>query len=69
QILSITCDNASANDVMIDELADIVDEFPGPVARTRCFAHVVNLVAKSLLRQFDVPKTKADAELSKAERE
>ncbi|KAA1479016.1 hypothetical protein DENSPDRAFT_751612, partial [Dentipellis sp. KUC8613] len=57
-MLSVTCDNASANDVMVDELAELIDGFSGQVARTRCFAHVVNLVAKSLLRQFDVPKAK-----------
>jgi hypothetical protein len=29
QLLSITCDNASPNDVMIDTLADLVVAFPG----------------------------------------
>ncbi|TFY61175.1 hypothetical protein EVG20_g7153 [Dentipellis fragilis] len=69
KMLSVTCDNASANDVMTDELVELVDSFSGQVARMRCFAHVVNLVAKSLLCQFDVLKAKADAELTNAERE
>jgi len=30
QILSITCDNASNNDMMIEELANLLDDFPGP---------------------------------------
>lgn len=41
---------------MIDHLADIVNEFPGSLNRTRCFAHILNLVAKSILKQFDSPK-------------
>ena len=34
----------------------------------RCFAHTINLAARSVMRQFDVPKGKADAALSEAER-
>lgn len=59
QILSITCDNASNNDTMVEHLATLVDNFPGAANQTRCFTHILNLVAKSVLRQFDVPK-KAD---------
>lgn len=48
---------------MVDELARLVPSFDGDVARARCFNHIVNLVAKSLLRPFDVntqkPKSKA----------
>ena len=29
QILSITCDNASPNDAMVDVLAELVVAFPG----------------------------------------
>jgi len=60
QILSITCDNASNNDTMIRELANLLDDFPGPANQTRCFTHVLNLVAKSIIRQFDLPKSKGD---------
>lgn len=45
---------------MIDELSNLLDEFPGPANQTRCFAHVLNLVVKSVIRQFDVPKAQAD---------
>jgi hypothetical protein len=41
---------------MITELTDLVDDFPGPANQTRCFAHVLNLVVKSIIRQFDLPK-------------
>jgi nucleoside-diphosphate-sugar epimerase len=66
QILSITCDNASNNDTMISELGDLLDEFPGAANQTRCFTHVINLVVKSILRQFDVPKAKANETLNNA---
>jgi hypothetical protein len=60
QILSVTCDNASANDAMIDALAELVVTFPGAANRTRCFTHILNLVVKVILRQFDMPKARAD---------
>ncbi|TFY78228.1 hypothetical protein EWM64_g5785 [Hericium alpestre] len=62
KILSVTCDNASANDVMIQELERLLPEFPGETNHTRCFAHIVNLVAKSLLKQFDTKKGGAGAD-------
>jgi hypothetical protein len=69
QVLSVTCDNASANDKMIDELEEgAMPGFSGATNRTRCFDHVVNIVARTVVRRFDVPKggkTDADAELSK----
>ncbi|PBK73763.1 hypothetical protein ARMSODRAFT_869179, partial [Armillaria solidipes] len=53
QILSITCDNATNNDTMIEDLAGSIEEYPGECHHTQCFTHVVNLVAKSLLNQFE----------------
>jgi hypothetical protein len=44
---------------MIDHLAEILDTFPGSANRTRCFTHILNLVAKCIMRQFDSPKAKA----------
>jgi hypothetical protein len=41
---------------MIDELERTLEEFAGDASRIRCFLHIVNLVAKSMLKQFDVPK-------------
>jgi len=60
QILSITCDNASNDDEMIHHLAMRVDKFKGRKTQTRCFAHILNLIAKSIIRQFDVPKAQVD---------
>lgn len=62
-MLSVTCDNASNNNVMVDELADLLPNFGGRASHTRCFLHTVNLIAKSLLREFDVTKKNAAAAL------
>ena len=61
QILSVTCDNASANDAMIDHLAKVLPAFPGAANRTRCFTHILNLVAKCIMKQFDSPKSRKGA--------
>ncbi len=60
--MNVTCDNASNNDTMVDHLSVLVPAFQGGFHRTRCFAHVINLVAKSFLRQFDARKG-SEAEL------
>lgn len=55
KILSVTCDNASNNDAMVRELEAQLDAFAGPASLTRCFLHVINLVAKTTIRVFDAP--------------
>ena len=45
---------------MVEHLATLVENFPGAANQTRCFTHILNLVAKSVLRQFDVAKKTAD---------
>ena len=44
---------------MIEQLAKILPDF-SEVNRTRCFLHIVNLCAKSIIRQFDVQKKDTD---------
>jgi hypothetical protein len=46
---------------MVEHLATLVQHFPGAANQTRCFTHILNLVAKSVLRQFDVAKKTASA--------
>ena len=58
QILGVTADNASNNDKMVEHLATLIETFPGAPNQTRCFAHILNLVAKSVLHQFEGPKEK-----------
>ncbi|KAG2060652.1 hypothetical protein BDR06DRAFT_967098 [Suillus hirtellus] len=67
KILSITANNAENNDMMMAELADKVVHFRGEIARTQCFLHIVNLVAKSILKQFDIPKKQVDNLLGRDE--
>jgi hypothetical protein len=45
---------------MIDELNGIVASFQVDVSHVRCFNHVIALVAKWLIHQFDVLKGVAD---------
>ena len=46
QILAITTDNSSNNNMLIDELGDLLEGCQGSLTRVRCFAHILNLVVK-----------------------
>ena len=59
QILSISCNNVSCNDVMIQELTKLLPNFSG-VNCTQCFQHIINLCAKSVIRQFDIQEQEGD---------
>jgi hypothetical protein len=54
---------------MIEVLEGLLENFDGQASWTRCFAHILNLVAKTTIKQFDVPKGKADEALDAAEKE
>jgi len=41
---------------MVANLADILPSFPGTANHTRCFLHTINLVAKSLIKEFDMSR-------------
>ena len=43
---------------MVECLEVMIDDFPGAGNQTRCFLHILNLVVKSILKQFDLPKKK-----------
>lgn len=43
---------------MIEELDILIDDFSGPANQTRCVLHILNLVVKSIIRQFDLPTSK-----------
>jgi hypothetical protein len=49
---------------MVNHLAVLVPAFEGASSCTRCFLHVINLVAKSLIHLFDIKKKDADAALA-----
>jgi hypothetical protein len=69
QLPSVTSDNAANNDTMVEHLSTLVDNFPGAPNQTRCFIHILNLVAKSVLRQFNVAKKSGLIELDDASKE
>ncbi|KAF6744789.1 hypothetical protein DFP72DRAFT_825141 [Ephemerocybe angulata] len=52
---------------MITELAKLVDTFQGPINQTRCFLHIVNLVARTTIRLFDPPSVDKTASLDDAQ--
>ena len=52
KILFVTCDNVSNNDRLVKEISKRLTKFSA-VNCTWCFAHILNMVAKSLLKQFD----------------
>jgi hypothetical protein len=54
---------------MVNELSDVLEDFPGETNRTQCFLHIVNIVAKTLIRQFDIPKAKVDTIMDEAEKQ
>ena len=53
QILALTADNATNMDTLSDNLKEQVPSY-SRVNCTQCFTHILNLVAKLLLWQFDV---------------
>ncbi|KAF8872710.1 hypothetical protein CPB84DRAFT_1691215, partial [Gymnopilus junonius] len=44
-------------------LAKILEQFPGAANQTRCFTHILNLVVKAIMKQFDTPKKKGEADV------
>ncbi|KAF8815678.1 hypothetical protein BYT27DRAFT_7004574, partial [Phlegmacium glaucopus] len=51
---------------MILELSKLIPSFPGESNLTRCFNHVLSLVAKTAIRVFDVSEVGKDEILDKA---
>ena len=43
---------------MVEEMAGLLKKFPGAANQTRCFLHILNLTAKSILHQFEIPPKK-----------
>jgi hypothetical protein len=66
QILGVTADNTSNNDVMISKLGKIMTKIPGTANQTHCFSHTLSILAKVILKQFEIPKKKEGEVLDKA---
>ncbi|KAH9897079.1 uncharacterized protein BXZ73DRAFT_23617, partial [Epithele typhae] len=56
QVLAVTCDNASANDAMVEHLETELNGFSRGGGHVRCFGHIIQLVSKALMKHFDAPK-------------
>lgn len=41
---------------MIVHLAQLLEAFLGSLNQTRCFTHILNLITKCIMKQFDAPK-------------
>ena len=67
QILCVTCDNASNNNKIMEALGDLLLGFITS-NYAQCFTHILNLIAKLLLKQFDV-ETKLEMDDSLNEEE
>ena len=63
------CDNASANDAMMDKLEFTLAHFEGQGTRVWCILHVGNLVKKRILKQFDIPRNRSRMELAPEDEE
>ncbi|CAB4474626.1 unnamed protein product [Rhizophagus irregularis] len=59
KILAVACNNASNMDVMLDKISQSLAKksitFDPKNQRVRCFAHVINLAAKKLIDNLQVP--------------
>ena len=64
QILAITCDNMMGNDKMINKLAARLVEFPGAPNHVCCFTHILNLVVRSIMHQFNVSSTRSAEDIT-----
>lgn len=65
----ITYNNVSNNDIIINKLTKFLPNFPGAPNWCHCFLHIINLIAKLVLKQFNVPDKWAEATFDWAEHE
>ena len=56
----------SNNDTIFRYLGRVLLDFPRSANQTRCFAHIINLCAKSILKHFDLVKKDAKDSLDHA---
>ena len=47
---------------MIEELTKFIAKFPGEANHTRCFLHILSLVAKAIIKLFDAPKKSSEGD-------
>lgn len=47
---------------MVSRMGEGIKAFGGNASHVRCFAHIINLIARSILAQFDLPNKRTDME-------
>jgi hypothetical protein len=62
QIFVWTGDNATSNDTQNTKMSTLGTNSFNKINRVRCFAHTLNLIAKSILKPFSAPEKKKDSE-------
>ncbi|KAH9903878.1 uncharacterized protein BXZ73DRAFT_14455, partial [Epithele typhae] len=62
QLLGVACDSASANLAMIKTMEKGLQKFRASSGHVACFGHVIQLVGRGLLDQFDPDKKKPGEE-------
>ncbi|CAE6533464.1 unnamed protein product, partial [Rhizoctonia solani] len=68
RVLSACLDNASNNLTLVQSLQQLVPHFHGTRSYVRCFAHVINLMAKAFMSPFTRPSQRTRKVLEKAPR-
>jgi hypothetical protein len=59
-------DNVSNNSTMIEHLSMNLEDVPSASNQTRYFLHILNITAKVIIKQFDVPKAKNGVAMDEA---
>lgn len=67
QLLALGGDGASVNDKLAQELQKLLPSWGGSSSRVWCFLHILNLISKIILGQFDAEEDKEDATVAAAE--
>ncbi|KAJ1302289.1 hypothetical protein OPQ81_001106 [Rhizoctonia solani] len=57
-VVSVCLDNASNNDVIVQQLVSTLPNFPGAGFHGHCVAHIMNLAAKAFMEVFSSPLPK-----------
>lgn len=52
---------------MVNVLGLLIDSFDCAANRTRCFAHIANLIAKAILKLFDIRKSSSARQFEDAD--
>jgi hypothetical protein len=58
--LALTLDNAANNNTLVEELGETLEGYQGLLMHVGCFAHILNLVIKAILSEFNKQKASSN---------